>query len=110
MGGDSGSKKLTFNAEMFLRVLCICHTVVVEADYDTADIKQDVPPEAKTTNTSTATSRKRLDTADAFDPDLTGVDGAPYGFAYQAESPDEGALVTGASTIFGFQLVGRSSA
>ena len=37
------SKKLTFNAEMFLRILCICHTVVVEKDYDTADIKQDHP-------------------------------------------------------------------
>jgi len=108
LGGADDSKKLTFNAEMFLRVLCICHTVVVEADYDTADIKQDVvPPEAKT---AASASRKRLDTADAFDPDLTGVDGAPYGFAYQAESPDEGALVTGAATIFGFQLVSRSSA
>ncbi len=37
------SKKLTFNAEMFLRILCICHMVVVEKDYDTADIKQDNP-------------------------------------------------------------------
>ena len=111
---EHSKKLLTFNAEMFLRILCICHTVVVEKDYDTADIKQDSPPPPNANdNDGTKASnenRKRLDTADAFDPDLTGVDGAPYGFAYQAESPDEGALVAGSATIFGFQLVGRSSA
>ena len=38
-----------------------------------------------------------------------GKDGAPAGFAYQAESPDEGALVSAASKTFGFQVVGRDS-
>ncbi|EED95897.1 hypothetical protein THAPSDRAFT_26702 [Thalassiosira pseudonana CCMP1335] len=60
-------EKLTFNAEMFLRVMSICHTVVVEKDHD----------------------------------------GAPAGYAYQAESPDEGALVSAASNEYGFQLLGR---
>jgi magnesium-transporting ATPase (P-type) len=38
-----------------------------------------------------------------------GPDGAPAGFAYQAESPDEGALVSEASKAFGFQVIGRDS-
>ena len=32
-------------------------------------------------------------------------DGSPEGFVYQAESPDEGALVAAASNEFGFQLL-----
>ena len=35
------------------------------------------------------------------------ADGAPMGHAYQAESPDEGALVSAASQEFGFQLKSR---
>ncbi|KAL7575732.1 hypothetical protein ACA910_003065 [Epithemia clementina (nom. ined.)] len=61
-------QRLTFNAEMFLRIMSLCHTVVQP--------------------------RKS-------------PDGAPYGYAYQAESPDEGALVSAASSIFGFQVVTR---
>ena len=33
-GPSSQSDKLTFNAEMFFRVMSLCHTVVVEKDYD----------------------------------------------------------------------------
>lgn len=36
-------------------------------------------------------------------------DGAPVGYAYQAESPDEGAIVSATSKEYGFQLVGRNS-
>lgn len=36
-------------------------------------------------------------------------DGAPVGFVYQAESPDEGALVLAASKHYGFQLLGRNA-
>ena len=42
-------------------------------------------------------------------PSGMGKDGAPIGYAYQAESPDEGALVEAASRTFGFQLIGRDS-
>eukprot|EP00957_Ditylum_brightwellii_P097230 7405175-Ditylum_brightwellii.AAC.1 len=38
-----------------------------------------------------------------------GPDGAPLGYVYEAESPDEGALVSGASATYGFQFVGRNS-
>ena len=34
---------------------------------------------------------------------------APEGFVYQAESPDESALVNGASQFFGYQLISSSS-
>lgn len=88
---------LTFNSEMFLRVMCLCHTVVVEKDID-----------KKETISSGTTVR---------DPTIRGLvngneknsDGAPMGFAYQAESPDEGALVSAASSLFGFQVVTRDS-
>ncbi|EEC45989.1 P4, P type ATPase, partial [Phaeodactylum tricornutum CCAP 1055/1] len=84
LGGSTSSdaapvdKKLTFNAEMFLRVLSLCHTVV--------------------------------DRNGRGDEREKGPDGAPYGYAYQAESPDEGALVSAASTTYGFQVIGRDAA
>jgi magnesium-transporting ATPase (P-type) len=152
--------KLTFNAEMFLRVMSLCHTVVVEKDIDN---KQDI--DAATSVNSVRSSgmsffsRKRSNTSDspagsifgrirantgdsigtplssvresggiediiasrarAFShgslapgqnpKDLKGPDGAPYGYAYQAESPDEGALVTAASSTFGFQVINRDA-
>eukprot|EP00536_Pseudo-nitzschia_multiseries_P002375 jgi/Psemu1/251596/estExt_Genewise1Plus.C_310085 len=65
------TKGMTFNAELFLRVMSLCHTVV--------DALEKAP------------------------------DGAPPGFAYQAESPDEGALVSEASKTFGFQVMSRDS-
>ncbi|OEU23504.1 putative phospholipid-translocating P-type ATPase, partial [Fragilariopsis cylindrus CCMP1102] len=64
------SKGMTFNAELFLRVMSLCHTVV---------------------------------------NDEKSADGAPFGYAYQAESPDEGALVSEASKGFGFQVISRDS-
>lgn len=37
------------------------------------------------------------------------ADGAPMGHACQAESPDEGALVSAASSTCGFQVVSRDA-
>jgi magnesium-transporting ATPase (P-type) len=59
-------------------------------------------------------SRPRTVSQDSLAPgqnpkDMQGPDGAPLGYAYQAESPDEGALVMSASTDFGFQVVMRDS-
>ena len=144
------SNKLTFHAEMFLRVMCLCHTVVVEKDIDK---KKEISAGVSTGSQSSLvsfprsifksnrrradtggsgvgsvattgdadfdlaspnmdSSRARTDTAYSFAPgeDSTNAknsDGAPIGFAYQAESPDEGALVSAASLTYGFQVVGR---
>jgi magnesium-transporting ATPase (P-type) len=61
---------------------------------------------------SPAVSRGRIDTAHSFAPgedpsSMKNIDGAPMGYAYQAESPDEGALVSAASLTYGFQVIGR---
>jgi magnesium-transporting ATPase (P-type) len=162
---SSTEGKLTFNAEMFLRVLSLCHTVVVEKDLDMSDnidsaksvssqgsswsgaknyakkffgsgggrnrtmsdgsaimgsplgaVPEDVDiigtpggdigtpaGEARTRNVSTGSFMS------AARPMEKGPDGSPSGFAYQAESPDEGALVSAASNTFGFQVIGRDS-
>lgn len=152
---------MTFNAEMFLRVMSLCHTVVVEKDLDMTDNIEDsksvgsvssgwsarnytkklfaskrdrtisdmsassalpshgLEPVAETPGSSVVehpSNGPRARTASAgsvafsqFDPNEKGQDGAPAGFAYQAESPDEGALVSEASSTFGFQVVGRDS-
>jgi len=81
---------MTFNAELFLRVMSLCHTVVVEKDLDLPKEKKDA-------------------TNPILDQSATASDGAPLGFAYQAESPDEGALVSASSNTFGFQVVSRDS-
>ena len=78
--------KLSFNAEMFLRGLSICHTVVVEKDH--------VAPMSVKARKNTKKKKE---------------DGAPAGFVYQAESPDELALVSAASNHYGFQLIGRNA-
>jgi magnesium-transporting ATPase (P-type) len=144
---------LTFNAEMFLRVLSLCHTVVVEKDLD---LKENIDS-GKSVDSSHSKAKKKklfgggnrsrttsdmstgsnLPTMGAILEETTMVevgggplrnraasagsqisigrsmekskDGAPLGFAYQAESPDEGALVSAASKSFGFQVVGRDS-
>ena len=90
---SSYNPKLTFNAEMFLRVMSLCHTVVVEQHVD----------ERKDKNVSNETLSTGLNQSIR-----NGPDGAPYGFAYQAESPDEGALVSAASN-FDFQVVERDA-
>ena len=147
---------LTFNAEMFLRVMSLCHTVVVEKDLDlkeTIDSGKSVgsqssmskPKKKKlfgggnrsrtTSDMSTGSNIVGQMGAISEDTELVevaggplrsrtasagsqfevgrsmekGKDGAPAGFAYQAESPDEGALVSAASKTFGFQVVGRDS-
>jgi magnesium-transporting ATPase (P-type) len=159
------SNEMTFNAEMFLRVMSLCHTVVVEKDLDLKDNIDDAKSVsssgsswsaknyAKKFFTSTHKTRDRttsdmsahsgnmplepvseepdqpvseepdqpvsaennrsraVSTGSAFHSVAVekGPDGAPAGFAYQAESPDEGALVSEASKGFGFQVIGRDS-
>jgi magnesium-transporting ATPase (P-type) len=131
--------KLTFNAEMFFRVMSLCHTVVVEKDLDALD-KSNCPEEEVTSSEQSALSRaarkifrKKSSSMNesgaaatpgpekfTFEEDKgrnvpstmrtgMGKDGAPIGYAYQAESPDEGALVQAASCSFGFQVIGRDS-
>jgi magnesium-transporting ATPase (P-type) len=151
---------LTFNAEMFLRVMSICHTVVVEKQIDASNIKKSDDSVAssgighflkfknRSRNNSEEADPKqgnsRLGTVIETLPeghqikfapsertgdsnnDLNSItrslatdtsvsnkarckDGAPGGFAYQAESPDEGALVEAASNEYDFQLIGRDS-
>jgi len=85
------NKGMTFNAELFIRVMSLCHTVVVEKDLDLP--KDDNHGGNETGNLMTGKA----------------ADGAPLGYAYQAESPDEGALVSEASTTFGVQVLDRDS-
>jgi len=159
------SNGMTFNAEMFVRVMSLCHTVVVEKDLDN---KKEID-ESKSISSSGSnwmfpgkgkrrknpkkfghvgsdmsgseshiletvseepgghspldlsekgTSRSSIGSmilgggegdVSSSDPTEKGPDGAPFGFAYQAESPDENALVSEASKIFGFQVTGRNS-
>jgi magnesium-transporting ATPase (P-type) len=129
--------RLTFNAEMFLRVMSLCHTVVVEKDIENKDQIGNAMSEASTpgprrTKSYSRTSsdhidqlspvsegkedadslpsrRSRSETLESMgraSQDETGPDGAPAGYAYQAESPDEGALVSAASSL-GFQVITR---
>ena len=161
--------KLTFNSEFFLRVMSLCHTVVVEQDIDNkADIDASMSVSSGKSGKSLTKNlsifgRKRANTADSAvyararantgdsigtplssvmetggilqdvesgddlnsnrgrttsvnslapgqNPrDIKGPDGAPDGFAYQAESPDEGALVSAASSVYGFQVISRDT-
>ena len=159
------SNGMTFNAEMLVRVMSLCHTVVVEKDLDksanidesrsvsssgsswklpaslkkkryqnkpgrsfnsdisvssaraletVSEVQSDNIPldlSDKGASRSTLESMGRGGTGDNVrcDPGTKGHDGAPAGFAYQAESPDEGALVSEASKTFGFQVVSRNS-
>lgn len=124
-------KKLSFNAEMFLRVMSICHTVVVEKDHKASESEKGPNYSAKKNkwrkskkdyegNASDGvnglqsindSSQKNLSKSKKRDGPLKRKkqDGAPEGSAYQAESPDEGALVAAASNEYGFQLIGRDS-
>mmetsp|Transcript_17125 Transcript_17125/g.24863 ORF Transcript_17125/g.24863 Transcript_17125/m.24863 type:complete len:1786 (+) Transcript_17125:45-5402(+) len=138
---QSTENTLTFNAEMFLRVMSLCHTVVVEKEFDPSHIDRDETKEKKKKKTpfskiSNLFSKKNKkierdelstvassdasenigseassvseDNGDEKDVGM-GPDGAPLGYVYEAESPDEGALVSGASATYGFQFVGRNS-
>lgn len=156
---SSTEGKLTFNSEMFLRVLSLCHTVVVEKDLDMSDNIDSaksvssqgsswsgaknyakkffggsggarnrtmsdgssmmgsplgaVPEDVDIIGTPGDEARARTASTGSFmsmaRPMEKGPDGSPTGFAYQAESPDEGALVSAASKTFGFQVIGRDS-
>lgn len=108
------NEKLTFNAEMFLRVMSICHTVVVEKDHapevnqSTDALNGILKTESSVSALSMLTPIKR-NKAKNKRRKKENKDGSPEGFVYQAESPDEGALVAAASNEFGFQLLGRDS-
>jgi magnesium-transporting ATPase (P-type) len=110
-----GARKLTFNAEMFLRVMSICHTVVVEKDHvpeceqsASKVVDKKKKPLRKGSSSSASESSESIPSPKAKKTKKK-KDGAPVGYAYQAESPDEGALVAAASNEFGFQLLGRNS-
>jgi magnesium-transporting ATPase (P-type) len=167
--GKTKKKYLTFNAEMFLRVMSICHTVVVETDYADEDGDDDntnqqrsgvsswlssgvkslvSSKQSNTSNTNTGsnsivgspmsagaantnnnvnasatngdhetTTNRNTNVVplngdnviDHNDNKKKNDDGAPHGESYQAESPDEGALVSAASNLYEFQFLGRDS-
>jgi phospholipid-transporting ATPase len=84
MGGTvdaSLDNKLTFNAEMFLRVMSLCHTVVVEKDIDNKEnIGGTASIASSTSNTKSIGSvakglfmRKRADTAGSITSPLSSV-------------------------------------
>jgi len=141
---------LTFNAEMYLRVMSICHTVVVEKDHDKAQDSTSDHAKSKGLNKILKWSAGHKQASNVSDSSLTesnktkkdnenmvkrltkkvpderqlsnqytsvissadeakSRDGAPIGKSYQAESPDEGALVSAASLIYGFQLLSNDS-
>ncbi len=148
---------LTYNAEMFLRVMAICHTVVVEKEIDASKINTKSDDSVSSTGIASVLkkwNRSRNNTEEAFPKKMEAVaeennnmieeasfgsmrtplsmvkevaegsvsmkiegtnrlgknsDGSPAGFAFQAESPDEGALVSAASKEYNFQLIGRDS-
>jgi magnesium-transporting ATPase (P-type) len=125
-------KKLTFNAEMFLRVMSICHTVVVEKDHKAPELEVEASNsvkknnfffKSKKSNTGSSVgngvniSESNQDSSTSAQQSMNKggpvkakkKDGAPEGSNYQAESPDEGALVSAASNEYGFQLIGRDS-
>jgi magnesium-transporting ATPase (P-type) len=131
------AKVMTFNAEMFLRVMSLCHTVVVEKDFDAkkgvinsaaknaAELKQapsfsssihhklfgsknsPPPPEEGYVEGEEAAKEEPVESKEPSNGKGSG--GAPKGFAYQAESPDEGALVEASSLNFDYQVIGRGS-
>lgn len=139
---------LSFNAEMFLRVMSLCHTVVVEKDLDAKHGVISASQEdngngstsshrssyntltsvfqirrahsslgstnslfnERSTNTDVAIPREQSESRQRRYGTVKGNDGAPSGLAFQAESPDEGALVEASSRIFGFQVVSRDRA
>ncbi len=128
---DNSPNALTFNAEMFLRVMSLCHTVVVEKDFEPEKVvkatKSNEPQSfgasmhkalkkvfgAKSSSSepiaAEAVADAEAEKSVVVDPNVKGKGGAPGGFAYQAESPDEGALVEASSLKFNFQVVGRDS-
>eukprot|EP00550_Attheya_septentrionalis_P000883 CAMPEP_0198291878 /NCGR_PEP_ID=MMETSP1449-20131203/9239_1 /TAXON_ID=420275 /ORGANISM="Attheya septentrionalis, Strain CCMP2084" /LENGTH=1751 /DNA_ID=CAMNT_0043990563 /DNA_START=276 /DNA_END=5531 /DNA_ORIENTATION=+ len=136
--------RLTFNAEFFLRVMSICHTVVVEKEQDPHNVggeeteansshhsgfrgwvkKKLSSLSTDTTDKMDAKDKKHITEGTSFDDEsddadlkrskssettVKGEGGAPGGFCYQAESPDEEALVSEASSTYDFQLLGRDS-
>jgi len=114
VGIESGTETLTFNAEMFLRVMSICHTVVVEKEHNSSEpgnpMKERKGWNSKGRSDSSASSSSgKYNKKKKKKVGSKKKDGAPEGHAYQAESPDEGALVSAASLQYGFQLIGRDS-
>lgn len=100
---------LSFNAEMFCRVMSLCHTVVVEKDLDAPSTTATTQKgKEKENNLSTRSGKETICTSTSSCSGAT-RNGAPIGFQYQAESPDEAALVQAASVDYGFQLLSRDS-
>jgi magnesium-transporting ATPase (P-type) len=122
---NNGTSFLTFNTEMFLRVMSICHTVVVEKDYDAPDDEVIDLKKSRSWSSFRGKKSKLKKSKEKNDSMFPGIiecfsndvqleegkskDGAPLGQSYQAESPDEGALVSAASLLYGFQLLSRSA-
>jgi magnesium-transporting ATPase (P-type) len=92
------------NIELFLRVMSLCHTVVVEKDLDLPKAKDEETKDDEVDNGMVQT-----ETDSEQHQHEQGPGGAPFGYAYQAESPDEGALVSESSETFGFQVLSRDS-
>ena len=93
------------NVELFLRVMSLCHTVVVEKDLDLPKTKDEETIDVEEVDNGMV----QTDTDSEQHQHEQGPGGAPFGYAYQAESPDEGALVSESSKTFGFQVLSRDS-
>jgi len=153
-----GPEPLTFNAEMFLRVMSICHTVVVEKELDSSGIgtkkgendsvtsglssfnfwkrsrtlteeslnstfmpirETSVATESTPVNETYTEMTSQNSPSNNNDINIArgtnwacspkSANGAPAGYTYQAESPDEEALVSAASLEYGFQLKSRDA-
>jgi len=129
MSSDSSPLlSMSFNAEMFLRTMSICHTVFVEKDLESrpknmknkssiAKLFSSVRHTFRKRTSSKCSEVKCIDSDSSSDTGSIsnssqigmGADGAPLGYRYQAESPDESALVSAASQEYGFQLFSRDS-
>jgi len=106
----NSSKLSTFNGEMFLRVMSLCHTVVIEkADEAAKPPGLSTHPESIRKSTKGEVEDDEEMQAENSGKSTKGKGGAPWGFDYQAESPDESALVEASSVHFDYQVVGRDS-
>jgi magnesium-transporting ATPase (P-type) len=93
------------NVELFMRVMSLCHTVVVEKDLDLPKTKDEETKDDEEVDYGMV----QTETDSEQHQHEKGPGGAPFGYAYQAESPDEGALVSESSKTFGFQVLSRDS-
>jgi hypothetical protein len=78
-----------------------------DGEYEAIELADNAAPSVSFSPVNNGKNISR--TASPPEPTDFGADGAPVGFAYQAESPDEGSLVSAASLLFGYQVIGRDS-